>query len=92
MGIAAGTLDSIDAALQGLPGGLVIDQATCASLMRTPDLPYPQGAHIVPELAVGPPSISRDGKTYTFTLRKGLRFSTGHRSRPSTWRTRSTAS
>jgi peptide/nickel transport system substrate-binding protein len=77
VGMAAGALDSIDAALQHVPGGAVIDQATCASLMRTPDQSYAQGAGVVPELAAGPPFISRDGKTYVFAIRRGLRFSTG---------------
>jgi peptide/nickel transport system substrate-binding protein len=32
---------------------------------------------VVPELAAGYPKISDGGRTYTFTIRKGLRFSTG---------------
>lgn len=32
-------------------------------------------ARIVPELAAGPPVISKDGLTYTFTVRKGFGFS-----------------
>jgi len=77
VGIPGDALDSIDAALQGLPGGVVIDAATCESLMRTPDESFAQGAGVVPDLAAAPPRIGANGKTYTFTLRSGLRFSTG---------------
>ena len=38
-----------------------------------------QGALIVPDLAVALPDISADGRTYTFQLRPGLRWSTGAR-------------
>jgi peptide/nickel transport system substrate-binding protein len=31
----------------------------------------------VPEVAAGYPAVSRDARTYTFTIRKGFRFSTG---------------
>ncbi len=31
---------------------------------------------VVPEVAAGDPAISRDGTSYTFTIRKGFRFST----------------
>lgn len=77
IGIPGDFIDSIDAALAAIPGGVVIYSATCASLMRTPDEPLPQGARIVPDIAAADPKISANGKTYTFVVRKGLRFSTG---------------
>jgi peptide/nickel transport system substrate-binding protein len=43
--------------------------------MRLPD--KPQAAGLVPEVAEGPPKVSANGKTYVFTIRKGVRFSTG---------------
>jgi len=45
--------------------------------MRPADKPLPAGFRVVPELAAGFPKISRDGKTYVFTLRRGLRFNSG---------------
>jgi len=47
------------------------------SLLNYPDKPAPEGSRLVPEAAAGFPRVSRDGKTYTFTVRSGLRFSDG---------------
>ncbi len=49
--------------------------ATCALLYNYPDEPFPQGARLRPEVARGQPSVSPDGRTYTFRLRPGFRFS-----------------
>jgi len=35
------------------------------------------GGQLIPGLATAPPTISKDGKTYTMTLRKGLVYSNG---------------
>ena len=67
---------SIDQALNQNAGGVFVNPS-CASLMHFADKPLPAGFRIVPELAAGFPRISRDKKLYVFTLRKGLRFSTG---------------
>ena len=49
--------------------------ATCALLYSYPDRPFPEGARLRPEVARGQPSISPDGRTYTFRIRPGFRFS-----------------
>ena len=49
--------------------------ATCAKLMNYPDAPAPAGAHLQPEVAAAPPEVSADGRTYTFRIRPGFRFS-----------------
>src|SRR5438105_8846045 len=52
-----------------------IEFATALKLMNYPDKPPPVGSRLRPEAAVAAPIISRNGRTYTFTIRKGLRFS-----------------
>jgi ABC-type oligopeptide transport system substrate-binding subunit len=55
-----------------------IEDATCALLLRYAIGPPPIVHYrLVPEVAAAYPRVSRDGKTYTFTIRKGYRFSTG---------------
>lgn len=70
-------LDHIDPALSYTPPGWALIDTTCARLMAYPDKPPPAGFRAAPEVAVGLPKVSRDLKTYTFTLRKGFRFSNG---------------
>ena len=47
------------------------------TLLNYPDKPAPEGSRLVPEAAAGFPRVSRDGKSYTFTVRSGLKFSDG---------------
>ena len=72
----AGGAGNVDPAL--LDGnGFTVIEPTCARLMSYPDKPPPQGFRLAPEVAAAYPRVSTDGKTYTFTLRAGLRFSDG---------------
>jgi YVTN family beta-propeller protein len=59
----------------GLDFDLQREYATCALLYNFPDRPFPAGARLQPEVAVGAPSVSSDGLTYEFTIRPGFRFS-----------------
>src|SRR5262249_54778741 len=82
-------LDHIDPAL--VPGPTVpdsppgtvllawgVEDATCAMLLRYPATRPPAVRFdLVPEVAARYPDRSRDGKTYTFTIRKGFWFNTG---------------
>ena len=52
-----------------------IEFATCANLLNYPDKPPPVGARLRPEVAAAMPALSRDRRTYTFTIRRGYRFS-----------------
>jgi peptide/nickel transport system substrate-binding protein len=75
--LPADRVTSIDPYLDNLPAMPYIFRATCASLLNYPDKPLPAGYKIVPELAERLPQITNRGKTYTFTVRQGYRFSTG---------------
>jgi YVTN family beta-propeller protein len=52
-----------------------LQYATGATLLSYPDRPAPGGRNLQPEVAREMPSISPDGRTYTFELRRGFRFS-----------------
>jgi ABC-type oligopeptide transport system substrate-binding subunit len=58
-------------------GALELDSATCAKLVSYTDREPPAGSRLVPEVATTLPRISRGGRTFTFTIRRGLRFSDG---------------
>ena len=49
--------------------------ATCANLLNYPDRAGLAGSQLVPEVAQSLPARSADGKSYTFTIRTGFRFS-----------------
>ncbi len=50
------------------------ERATCAPLLGYPDAPPPHGQRLVPEVAAALPVLSRDRRTYTFTVKEGFRF------------------
>ncbi len=68
---------TIDPALFTELGTGQLLNATCAYLLNVFDKPLPAGLRLVPEVAADHPVSSRNGRTYTFTIRKGFRFSTG---------------
>jgi peptide/nickel transport system substrate-binding protein len=49
---------------------------TCLKLMSYPDKGGTAGSKLVPEASF-PPRVSADGRTYSFTVRSGLRFADG---------------
>ena len=53
-----------------------LEYATAAKLYNYPDRSGPAGSKLVPEVA-SKFTVSRNGRVYTFTLRKGFRFSDG---------------
>ena len=79
-GKAGGTLnvdlmsdvDFTDPALDYFQPGWAIEYATCLKLMNYPDKPSPDGTRVVPEAAARYPTVSLDGKTYTFTIKGGF--------------------
>ena len=81
-GIRAGVLrvasigiDSLDPAIGYTFDSWAIEYVTCANLLNYPDRPAPAGSRLVPEVAAAMPARSADGKSYTFTIRPGFRFS-----------------
>ena len=51
--------------------------ATCDRLLGQPDKEGEAGLRPTPLVASALPAVARDGKTYTFTLKTGLKFSNG---------------
>jgi YVTN family beta-propeller protein len=49
--------------------------ATCAELVNYPDRAAASGSQLTPEVAQSLPARSTDGRTYTFKIRPGFRFS-----------------
>ena len=49
--------------------------ATCAQLINYPDKAGPAGSQLTAEVAQSLPTRSADGRTYTFKIRPGFRFS-----------------
>jgi DNA-binding SARP family transcriptional activator/ABC-type oligopeptide transport system substrate-binding subunit len=64
-----------ESALSTDPAAYEIEYATCAKLLNYPDAPPPEGLRLRPEVAASMPKVSADGRTYTFTVRPGYRFS-----------------
>jgi ABC-type oligopeptide transport system substrate-binding subunit len=69
-------VDYVDPGLDYLAAGWEIQYATACKLLNYADRDGPQGSRLVPEVA-GFPHISKDGKTYTFVIRKGFWFANG---------------
>jgi YVTN family beta-propeller protein len=68
-------VDYLDPALGQLLLAWQLGYATCAKLLNYPDKPAPGGSQLAAEVAASLPERSTDGKSYTFTIRKGFRFS-----------------
>ena len=74
--IPGGDVDHINPSLAYGTSSWAIEYSTALKLLNYPDATAPRGSRLVPEGA-SRYAISRDGKTYTFTIRKGFRFSNG---------------
>jgi ABC-type transport system substrate-binding protein len=77
MAITSGWLATVDPALVGLQSDIDVARPACGALMHYPNKPLPAGLRPAPDLAQSHPIVSRDRRTYTFTIRKDARFSTG---------------
>jgi ABC-type transport system substrate-binding protein len=54
-----------------------IEYETCAKLVNYPDAEGSKGSELQPDAAAGFPVISNGGKTYTFTIKSGIKYSDG---------------
>lgn len=70
--VSSSDVPTMDPALAGDPQLLY---ATCAQLLNYPDKAGLAGSQLTPEVAQSLPARSPDGRTYTFTIRPGFRFS-----------------
>jgi ABC-type transport system substrate-binding protein len=77
--VLIGFFDAIDPALVDSFFEVAPLSPACGTLMTYPSKPPPAGLRIAPELAEAQPVVSRDGRTYTFRIRKDARFSDGRR-------------
>jgi peptide/nickel transport system substrate-binding protein len=75
--ISNSDVQSLDPAIDYEIYGWTVEFATCAKLLNYPDKPGAAGSQLLPEVAAGFPSVSADGRTYTFHLRNTFRFSDG---------------
>ena len=73
--VSSSDVDSMDPAIAYAPLSDQLVYATCARLVNYPDQAGPAGSQLAPEVAQSLPTRSADGRTYTFTIRKGFRFS-----------------
>ena len=74
---------SIDPALQYGPSILILTNDGLVGFRRVGGV---QGTQLVPDLAGSLPTPTDNGKTYTFQLRPGIRYSTGKLLRPGDFR------
>jgi YVTN family beta-propeller protein len=68
-------VDYVDPALAESPLSQQLVYETCAQLLTYPDRGGPAGSQLTPEVAASLPVRSADGRTYTFRIRPGFRFS-----------------
>jgi peptide/nickel transport system substrate-binding protein len=77
-GVAGADVDFSDPALAYGVLSWEIEYETCAKLVSYPDAEGSKGSELVPgDATAGFPSVSSDGKTYTFTIKSGIKYSDG---------------
>ena len=66
-----------DPALAYITTAWEVEYATCAKLVNYPDTPWDERAasRLSPEIAAAMPTVSPDGRTYTFHIRNDFQFS-----------------
>jgi len=72
-----GAFDTLDPQLSYVSNDWGLLYNTQLLLLNLPTNGGPKGLQLVPQAAKAFPTISKNGKVYTFHLRKGLKFNTG---------------
>jgi len=73
--LLADDTDYVDPALAYYQISWQFEYSTCLKLLNYPDSAGDAGSQLVPEAATALPEVSADGKTYTFTIKPGQKFS-----------------
>jgi ABC-type transport system substrate-binding protein/streptogramin lyase len=73
--LAYDAIENADPAVIWGPVYRQLAYSTCAYLVNYPDAPGAAGRTLRPEVAAAMPGVSPDGRTYTFRIRPGFRFS-----------------
>jgi peptide/nickel transport system substrate-binding protein len=74
---SGGDYGPLDPALATFPDQWKVLYSTCLKLVNWPDASGKAGEHLVPDGAAAMPLVTNRGRTYTFTIRPGQRFSDG---------------
>jgi peptide/nickel transport system substrate-binding protein len=77
LNMSSSDVDYIDPALAYYQLSWDILYISCRPLLNYPDKPAPQGSRLFADGAAGFPKVTNGGKTYTFTIRRGMKFSNG---------------
>ena len=75
--ISASDVDYIDPQLSYYVPGWALLYTTCRQLLNYPDKSGKAGTRLFPDGATSFPKVTRGGRVYTFTVRKGMKFSNG---------------
>ncbi|HET9114668.1 MAG TPA: ABC transporter substrate-binding protein, partial [Gaiellaceae bacterium] len=74
---SAGSFDTLDPGLAYVTNDWEVLYSTGMNLVNFPNKAGQAGSQLFPEAAKAFPTISKNGKTVTFHLRSGLKFSDG---------------
>jgi peptide/nickel transport system substrate-binding protein len=77
LNMSSSDVDYIDPALAYYQLSWDILYITCRPLLNYPDKPAPAGSRLFADGAAAFPKVSNHGRTYTFKIRRGMRFSNG---------------
>jgi len=69
--------DNLDPAIAYVQDDWTVEYVTALKLLYYPDKSGAEGSNLAPDATTGFPVISKDGKTYTFTIKPGLKLSDG---------------